>query len=352
MTESEIPDTIETLRELVSISSPSGSEEPAVEYLVKLMTKMGLEAQIDEVGNAVGSTKGKGVKILMVGHVDTVVGEIPVRESEGMLFGRGTVDAKGPLMAMIFAAARFVDRSDINITVIGAVEEESSSKGARALGSRYQPDYVIIGEPSGWEGICIGYKGHMQATYKVECPPVHRAHPRANAIEVALQYYADVQNLCGSRTYFKTEPLFETLSVAPMDIRIERGTLKNTVELDLDIRIPHNLSISELENNLNALVNDGTLNIYHTDPPVLVDKNNPLVRSLLKAIRSNNGIPKFKKKTGTSDMNILAQDWSVPIISYGPGDSSLDHTPEEHIDLEEYQRAIKVLADAVDALVE
>jgi LysW-gamma-L-lysine carboxypeptidase len=352
MNENEIPDTRTTLRELVNIYSPSGGEAPAVEYLVNLMKRSGLEAHIDEVGNAVGTTKGKGVKILMVGHIDTVTGNIPVRETdEGLLYGRGTVDAKGPLMAMVFAAARLADRSDVNITVIGAVEEETSSKGARALQDRYQPDFIIIGEPSGWDSICIGYKGHMRATYKVQCPHVHRAHPRANAIEVALQYYAEVQSLCGSREYFKNEPMFETLTVAPMDIKIDRDEYNTTVVLDLDFRIPNEFPIKELEDNLNAFNVGGELEIYHSDPPVLVDKNNKLVRSLLSAIRTNNGIPRFKKKTGTSDMNILAQYWSVPIISYGPGDSSLDHTGDEHIDIEEYQRAIDVLVKALEELV-
>jgi LysW-gamma-L-lysine carboxypeptidase len=81
-----------------------------------------------------------------------------------------------------------------------------------------------------------------------------------------------------------------------------------------------------------------------------VGKNNPLVRSLLAAIRNNDGDPRFKKKTGTSDMNILAQYWDVPMISYGPGDSSLDHTGEEKIELSEYQKAIKVLTEAIEGL--
>lgn len=350
MAESEAPDSISALRELVKISSPSGSEESAVEYLIKVMKDLGLKAEIDEAGNAVGTNNGNGPKILLVGHIDTVEGDLPVNETEVFLTGRGTVDAKGPLMAMTFAAAQFADNTDINVTVIGAVEEEGSSKGARSLKDKYQPDYIIIGEPSGWDAITIGYKGHLRAYYKVSCPHVHRAHPRANAIEVALQYYADVQNLCGPRDYFNKEPLFESLTVAPMDIRIKRDQYNATVELDLDFRIPVNYSINELENNLNALNNGGKLNIDYVDPPVLVEKNNPLVKALLNSIRKNDGDPRFKKKTGTSDMNVLSQFWSVPIISYGPGDSSLDHTAEEHILLEDYRRAISVLAEAIGSL--
>ncbi len=78
-------------------------------------------------------------------------------------------------------------------------------------------------------------------------------------------------------------------------------------------------------------------------------KNNPLVRAFLAAIRAQNGVPSFKVKTGTSDMNVVTRPgphttpivpegivssgtWDCPILAYGPGDSSLDHTPHEHID--------------------
>jgi LysW-gamma-L-lysine carboxypeptidase len=43
-------------------------------------------------------------------------------------------------------------------------------------------------------------------------------------------------------------------------------------------------------------------------------------------------------------MNVVGQAWNCPIIAYGPGDSNLDHTPNEHIDLTEYHQAITILS--------
>jgi LysW-gamma-L-lysine carboxypeptidase len=71
---------------------------------------------------------------------------------------------------------------------------------------------------------------------------------------------------------------------------------------------------------------------------------------MLKAIRTEGGRPRFKLKTGTSDMNTVGPAWGCPIVAYGPGDSSLDHTPNEHIDVEEYKRAIDVLTRALEIL--
>ena len=58
------------------------------------------EAHVDEVGNAVG-VRGSGAReVLLLGHIDTVPGVIPVRVADGVLHGRGTVDAKGPFAAL------------------------------------------------------------------------------------------------------------------------------------------------------------------------------------------------------------------------------------------------------------
>ena len=75
-----------------------------------------------------------------------------------------------------------------------------------------------------------------------------------------------------------------------------------------------------------------------------------MIRSLLRAIRQAGGRPTFKKKTGTSDMCILGPAWGCPIAAYGPGDSRLDHTPDEHIVLDEYLRSVEVLTSALRQL--
>jgi LysW-gamma-L-lysine carboxypeptidase len=38
------------------------------------------------------------------------------------------------------------------------------------------------------------------------------------------------------------------------------------------------------------------------------------------------------------------------MVAYGPGDSKLDHTPDEHVIIEDYLRAIKVLQDVLETL--
>jgi LysW-gamma-L-lysine carboxypeptidase len=82
-------------------------------------------------------------------------------------------------------------------------------------------------------------------------------------------------------------------------------------------------------------------------PAYRAEKNTPLVRAFLSAIRKQAGSPGFTVKSGTSDMNITAPIWQCPTLAYGPGDSDLDHTPTEHILVSEYQRGVQVLAEVL-----
>ena len=77
-------------------------------------------------------------------------------------------------------------------------------------------------------------------------------------------------------------------------------------------------------------------------------RDSVLARALRVAIRQAGGTPVFKLKTGTSDMNVVAPHWNAPTLAYGPGDSRLDHTPEERLDLAEYDRAVAVLTRHAD----
>jgi LysW-gamma-L-lysine carboxypeptidase len=49
-------------------------------------------------------------------------------------------------------------------------------------------------------------------------------------------------------------------------------------------------------------------------------------------------------------MNVFASVWDCPMVTYGPGDSDLDHAPNEHLPLDEYDRSVEVLIDACQRL--
>ncbi len=348
-------DAIELLRGAVAIESLSGQEQAVAAYLVDAMRRRGYDrAWIDEAGNAVGELGAPDAQhtIVLLGHMDTVPGHIPVRIEDGKLYGRGSVDAKGPLCAFIEAAARVRPSTDWRIVVVGAVEEEAAtSKGARHIIGRYQPDFCVIGEPSAWDRITLGYKGRLLADFTARQPMGHTAGPVGSICEAAVAWWLGVQAYA-ERFNEGRQSAFDRLLPSLRRICSSSDGLYDQVEATVGLRLPLDIEREALEQAIRAALPEvPSLEIRLTfrgyEPAYRAPKNTPLVRAFLAAIRAHGGRPGFKIKTGTSDMNVVGPVWRCPIVAYGPGDSRLDHTPEEHIELEEYLRAIDVLADVL-----
>ena len=346
-------DDVGLLEALLAIPSPSGQEDAVAAYLVHQMQARGFQAGRDEAGNAVGTIGPPDAprEILLLGHMDTVPGLIPLRESGGRLYGRGAVDAKGPLAAFLLAAARVSPRlRDVRLSVVGAVEEESHGRGARHLAaSRPAPECVIIGEPSAWEGVTLGYKGLLVFDYKRRQPGSHSAGEMTGPAEKAVALWNSLMAYAAARNEGRSGH-FDTLDPALGDFRVVGDGLYTGVDMRVTLRLPPGLHPDEVEQHVRSWSNGDSVHFYPSDPPFQAAKNTPLVRAVLKAIRAEGGRPRFKLKTGTSDMNIVGPAWGCPIIAYGPGDSALDHTPDEHIELAEFRRAVDILAHTLETL--
>jgi LysW-gamma-L-lysine carboxypeptidase len=346
-------DEISFLEELVSIPSPSGQENAVAEYLVQQMMALGFRARRDEVGNVVGTLGDARAEraIVLLGHLDTVPGLVPIRREGGRLYGRGAVDAKGPLAAFVLAAARVASQLDgVKLVVVGAVEEEAHSRGAHHLTRTMQPpDCAIIGEPGGWEGITLGYKGVLSVDYRLARPARHSASGHPTPAEEAVAFW---NRLTAHAAAFNGDQgwHFDTLDPALRAIRTFDDGLEERVEMSIGLRLPPGLDVAALQQEMRAWCNEAQLTFPYSEPPLQAEKNTPPVRALLRAIRAEGGRPRFKLKTGTSDMNVVGPAWGCPIVVYGPGDSALDHTPDEHIEIEEFRRAIDVLARALETL--
>jgi LysW-gamma-L-lysine carboxypeptidase len=342
------------LESLLSIPSPSGTEDTIASYLVDQMTALGFRAYRDEAGNAIGRLGDPGAerRIVLLGHMDTVPGFIPVRQEGGRLYGRGAVDAKGPLAAFVLATKRVeaaLDRAEL--IVIGAVEEETHGRGSRYLADTMQPPYcTFVGEPSGWQGITLGYKGMLSLDYRLVQPGGHSSGidpgPGEKAVAFWNRLVAHSKEHNGGRS-----GRFDTLDPALRHLHTFSNGLYDGVEMSIGVRLPPGLVPSDLKRHIKSWCNGAELTFYPSDPPFQAEKNTPPVRAMLRAIRSKGGQPRFKLKSGTADMNIVGPAWGCPIIAYGPGDSSLDHTPNEHIWIDEFLKGIEVLASALDLLV-
>ena len=349
----------DTLIGLVSQYSPSGQERGAVEWLVARMKVLGFDdAFVDEAGNAVG-VMGKGVRqVVLLGHIDTVPGEIkvtlapnPSPEGRGeLLYGRGSVDAKGPLASFVDAVAQVGAKYGWQFVVIGAIEEERNSEGARFIAAQYKPDFGIIGEPNQWDRMALGYKGSAWANVTVKRGQAHTASGEETAAEAAVEVWLKIKAYVDSFNADKPK-VFDKLLLTLRGMDSDSNDFEQWARLKVGVRLPVEVSPEDWYAKLNEVAEGAVVEpVGFAIPAWGCEKNTQLVRSFLSGIRSQGGEPRFVYKTGTADLNIVAPLWKCPAVVYGPGDSALDHTPNEHINLEDYQKAVSVLIAALKKL--
>jgi LysW-gamma-L-lysine carboxypeptidase len=347
-TPAELSDAQELLVDLVATPSPSGEEGDAAQLLVDFFEAHGRETWTDEVGNVHAPANDA---VLLTSHIDTVPGDIPVEVREGEdgpeLWGRGSVDATGPLAAMAVAAV------ETGTSFLGVVGEEVDSRGARHVveSDRAEPGAVVNGEPSGWTGITLGYRGLLAGTYVATSESGHTSRPENNAIQDAMDWWSRVEAEFDPDEYL---PVFERVTCKPVEF--EGGTsvdgLSVEATMDVQLRVPPEYTVDDVREIADGQLDIGTVHWYDHVPPVMESPRTPVARAFRAAIRDAGGDPRLLRKTGTADMNVFASAWDCPMVTYGPGDSDLDHAPDEHLPLSEYDRAIDVLVDVCGRLVE
>ena len=390
------------LQGLVAIPSLSTQEAAAAAWLVEQMAVGGYDrAYVDPAGNAVGEMGPEGASqvVVLLGHIDTVPGSILVRVEAGedgpLLYGRGSVDAKGPLATATAAVARvgsaWAHAHNLRLVVVGAVEEEAaSSKGARWIRDRFDgrreptPAACIIGEPSGWTRVTLGYKGRVLVDLDASQPMAHTAGPDLGVATVAVDFwnwldaYAARRNEGRDKTFDQFSASLRRLHTstdeAMHDHVAAQAGIRLPLDFNADIFADALITWAEERAGVEIGATARPLVVPEQDTDIVIvgslttirlqlrahelafrgDRNNALVRAFLAAVRAVDPAakPGFLVKSGTSDMNVVGPAWNCPILAYGPGDSSLDHTPDEHVSLDEYWRAVLVLEQALRNLGE
>ena len=351
------------LKSMLEIYSPSGEERELSKFLLGETEKLGFRSRIDDVGNVIAESGQDSPTVLLCGHMDTVPGNLETRLAGGKIRGRGAVDAKSSLAAMIVGASKVRNEFPGKILLLAVVDEEGRGTGMKHFmrTNSLDIDYAVFGEPSNTDNIVIGYKGLMNVTLECTTKACHSAAPwlSENAIEKAMETWNLIKaklDVAEGKSHFH--------NVTGTLIRVEGGNSTNVVpsqcELTLDLRVPPGLRCSQVLNELKRTIdsylksNRGiSMNLDLTDQveACLMSADSTLARSFSWAIRKvRRKNPTFLKKTGTSDMNLLTSAVRIPMIAYGPGDSRLDHTAEEEIEIEDYLAAIQIHETALKQL--
>ncbi|GAB4085422.1 M20/M25/M40 family metallo-hydrolase [Myceligenerans cantabricum] len=337
-------DELELFSRAVAIPSVTRDEAELATYLLGWCRRRGLESSIDDAGNLV-ARKGRGPRhLMMLGHLDTVPHVWPVRWDGDECTGRASVDAKGSLINFLEVLAATDVPPGCAVTVVGAVEEEQTARGADHVRRTHAADAVVVGEPSGVAALTVGYFGLLKFSLRVEAPLGHTAGQEhataADRLTAVLTELRAVLAACAG------DALMATLGIDA------RNTGRAQVgEAVVDVRVPPGTDVVELAVALREPAEraGASFTVHRATPGVHTSRATDVVRSFARTFRSDGVTPRYLAKKGSSDMNTLALSWvGVPMVAYGPGAAALDHTPHEHVSGSEVLRARRILQHAVD----
>jgi acetylornithine deacetylase len=337
---------LEILETLVRIESPSGEEAAAADALTAILERGGLA--VNRVDNSIWCAIGSGEDgLLLNSHLDVV----PASEghpyppftptiASGALYGRGAVDAKGSVSAMAaamlsLAAEGWQPAGGRLVAAFTTCEETGWPYNGLQQTRPHLPPVraAVVGEPTDLRP-CIAQKGLLILRLECRGRSAHAARPHLGDNAV-IKAAADIQRLVAARLD-RGHPVLGPVTVTPTVI--QGGKVRNMIPelctVFVDVRSTPSYTHAELVSILQEAV-EGDI-VVHSDRLISVDTE-PQERIVQAGVAASGQTP-FGSPT--------ASDWiflsDVPTIKMGPGSSNLSHTADEHIGLDELEKAVDV----------
>ncbi len=371
-------DALQALVRIPSVYDPSvpdGNERDAAHYVTRLLNEWCIPYRSREVAperpNIVAEIMGTrpGPLLIFEGHTDVVTagdraawtvdpfgGEI----RNGRLYGRGACDMKGGLAAMLFAARAIRDSGSAfagTIRLAVLADEEGLMRGAKAFVADGELDgaaAAIICEPEG-DRVCIAQKGAIRLRVTLTGKMAHGAMPEEGANPIAA--LGLVVNRCRMlereiQSEHPPHPLlgafYLTPTVALAGEREQGNVIPSNAELLLDIRTAptndHSLIIDRVTTAICSAASavDGVtclVEVIDNRPATETDPTDPVVRAVMAAHQAETGeTPPFGGVPGSTDGTIFWAATRVPLVTYGPGVTTLPHQADEYVDLDDVVR--------------
>jgi len=377
------------LQDMVRTPSLSTQEGEVAARLAEEMRQVGIsDVRVNCIGNVIGRIgAGGGKKLIFNGHMDTVGVSDPAAWSRdpfgaeienGVLYGRGAVDMKGALAAMVYAAKLLLDAGvslSGDLYLVGVVQEEPCEGLAMRIlveDEGLRPDCVVLGEPTNLQ-VCRGQRGRMEMQVTVQGKACHSSAPHLgeNAIYGAARIIFGLELLADQ---LADDRLLGQGSLAITHIESTAGS-RNAVPDRCIFCIDRRLTLGETETKALAEVQgvilreglraDVKVTEYRATsytgyeacqreyyPAWAMEEDHPLVQAAVRAVRKTLGFPpRVQKWAFSTDGAYTMGVAGIPTVGFGPGDERYAHTAEEQIRLDDVAAAARVYAQlAVDLL--
>jgi acetylornithine deacetylase len=382
----------------------SGQEQAIQEWLAERLRDWGYKTHLFEPDNAkmepypdfsrghdytgrpnlVATLKGAGDgrSLILNGHVDTMPpgdkqkwsydpwsGQIDA----GKMYGLGACDMKAGVAAMILAV-RFLQEAGLkprgDIMIQSVVDEEGGGNGTLAcVVEGYKADAAIVTEPTRLH-IQPASRGVLLLQVDLEGRATHACLKwgGVNAIEKGVKVIQGMIELERLWLAQRRNPLFPppTITIGQIQGGLAGSQVPGECVLKFDVKYlpveidPHgqeqqitgDMVKEEVQNWIYTLCAGDTwlrdhvpdLSWYQHCIPHYLSPEHTLVQNMHARAREVLGWGMISGFPAGCDARHLHNHADIPTLIFGPGDLQYAHSIDEHVDLDEYIQAIKILA--------
>ncbi len=366
---------VDFCQRLIRTPSLPGAEDRIAGMIRAEMKQLNYdEVWVDAAGNVIGLLKGDAGPSLMFNcHMDHVDPGDPIRWPvppyageivNDAIWGRGSVDVKGPLAAQVYGvgllrAAGIRPAGDIYVTAV--VMEEVGGIGTQAVLETVRPDFAVVGEPTDLS-VARGHRGRIELIARVRGRPAHASAPHrgVNPHYDLACFLKTLQTL-----EMRTSLDFGSSTVAPTlyyTDQVSANVIPGEAWVHLDWRNIPEESPEEIRERLQALLSDClspesegfvvipkqtfdtytgyTLTAPAIFPSFALPADHALVVSAKQTLDSvlHQDTPVTIWRFATDGGHLV--EAGIPTIGFAPGDERLAHTSDEHIGISDLMAAV------------
>ena len=383
------PDELIALtRDLIRIPSvirpgdPGATEAAVADHVEQWLRREGFDVEVQAVAPgrpnvlAMLGDRAAGPTLLLEGHTDVVTEGDPAQWShppfgadlvDGRIYGRGAADMKSGLAAAMIAAA-VLKRSGARLggrLVVGAlVDEEGDMLGAKHLVRTplgRELTAAIICEPEQNE-LCLEQRGVVWARVTARGRMAHGAMPEAGVNPIAAlaalvreapRLERRLRMLCARSRYLRPPTVTPTVIAAPVKGVPQSNVIPALAQATLDVRLtpgPEADAVAkEIDEACRRAAQACAGSTVDWEPvngfrlATRVDRSEPLVRAMARAVRRATGNPpRYGGVPGSTDGTILRMELGIPIVTCGPGNRLIPHQVDEYVEVGQLVDAARI----------
>ncbi|MCB1275929.1 M20 family metallopeptidase [Prosthecobacter sp.] len=365
---------IQTLADLVRINSINSAyeggpgEKEAAAYVRQFFEQRGIEVWEQEVfpgrNNVIARVPGRDAarRIVFEAHMDTVsikgmtIDPFDPVIQDGKLHGRGSVDDKAGLAAMMHAVADIHASGEpppCELWLAAVVDEEFSFRGVVKVCEDLKADAAVVAEPTEFKCV-IASKGVLRWRIRTKGKAAHSSKPHlgVNAITAMSRVVLALQE-DHERMQSSAHPLLGpgTCNVGVIHGGVQVNFVPDEAVIEIDRRLLPGEEVEDVLAHYQSLLDD----LMKLHPEVIAEMEKPmlqdwafqtnedtslvhLARGVLREMKRDDGVCGVPFGSDASKFSRLG----IPTILFGPGSIDQAHAAVEYVECAEVEAALAV----------